>query len=63
MSHVSGHIIIDLVLPHDPHETEEAPDERARVEPCVRLSLGDACSETECVEAARRAYRKLMRRA
>lgn len=61
MSHKSGHIIIDFVLPHDEEESQEETP-RTLVEPCVRLSLGDACTETECVEAARRAFRKLTRR-
>jgi hypothetical protein len=61
MSHKSGHIIINFTLPHDEDGTEDA-EAPTRREPAVAISLGDACSEVECVEAARRAYRKLVRR-
>lgn len=63
MSHKSGHIIIDMALPHDPDEPENEREHPTPVGPCVRISLDEDCSETDCVEAARRAYRRLKRRA
>ena len=59
MSHQTGTIIISIALPHSGKTESEEP---TPIEPCVRLSLDEGCSETQCVEAARRAYRKLTRR-
>lgn len=64
MSHETGTIIITLAMPHNPASgAQEEREHPTPIEPCVRISLDEGCSETDCVEAARRAYRRLKRRA
>lgn len=60
MSHKSGHIITNIILPH---EEEEQENGHLRKEPCVVVDLKEGCSEEDCVESVRLAYRKLVRRA
>lgn len=60
MSHKSGHIIINFVLPHE--DAEEQENGHITKEPCVVLNLQEPCSEEDCAESARLAYRKLVRR-
>lgn len=60
MSHASGHVIINIVLPNDGHEEQE--NGHLRREPCVVVDLAEGCSEEDCVETVRLAYRKLTRR-
>ena len=62
MSHESGTIIITLALPHNPPGEQEEREHPTPIEPSVRISLDEGCSETDCVEAARRAFRRLRRR-
>lgn len=61
MSHASGHVIINIVLPHGDHEEQE--NGHLRKEPCVVVNLPQGCDEDDCVETVRLAYRKLVRRA
>lgn len=61
MSHKSGHVIIRVVLPHPPglaaeHEEEASPLSRG---PCITIDLPEGCSEEECAQLTRKAYRKL----
>lgn len=59
MSHRSGHIIVSFVLPHDDEESEG--NDSVRKEPSVVLTAGEGCTEDDCAELARLAYRKLVR--
>jgi hypothetical protein len=62
VSHQSGHVIITLALPH--HDDEEGGKDanRLRREPSVFVNAPGECSEDECAELARLAYRKLIQR-
>lgn len=59
MSHKSGHVIVNIVLPHEEEEQENG----LCCEPCVVVDVPDGCSEDDCVELVRLAYRKVRRRA
>lgn len=59
MSHKSGHVIVNIALPHDDDEQENG---HLRKEPCVVVDLAEGCTEEDCLETVRLAYRKLTRR-
>lgn len=62
MSHKSGHIIVSFALPHDDDEEDNGNADRLRREPSVFVNAEGACSEDDCAELTRLAYRKLVRR-
>lgn len=60
MSHKSGHVIVNIALPHTDEDEQE--NGHLRREPCVVVDLPGGCDEEDCVETVRLAYRKLMRK-
>lgn len=60
MSHNRGHIIISFALPHE-HEDEERTH-KLRREPAIAITLEASCTEDDCAEMARLAFRRLMER-
>jgi hypothetical protein len=61
MSHKSGHVIVSFALPHDDEDEESGKTSRLRREPSVFVEAEGPCTEDDCAELARLAYRKLVR--
>lgn len=61
MSHKSGHVIVSFALPHQGDEEENGNTARLRREPSVFVTAEGDCTEDDCAELARLAYRKLVR--
>ncbi len=57
MSHKSGHIIISVALPHEDDEDER--ESKLKREPSIVIELDVACTEDDCAEMARLAFRRL----
>lgn len=60
MSHRSGHVIVSFALPHGDDEEENGNPNRMRKEPSVFVQAGENCTEDDCAELARLAYRKIV---
>ena len=61
MSHTRRHIIISMAVPHD-EVSEDEHTHRLRREPSVLVDLDESCTEDDCAEMARLAFRRLKER-